>query len=154
MGIDDITTPRKGFPLNPTSVKEEERQCEDGDFGTWILSHCLHSPRRFSTTSEGSSQKHALMYLSSRAIYIDKWCLCGWSTEPEIGLLFLLLPQALGVSLEKQLEFMCLMCAKQRRDLFPHSQHGRKLCASWDRSHHTDSSFALWYHRHSWIGSH
>lgn len=26
MGIDDITTPRKGFPVNPTSVREEERQ--------------------------------------------------------------------------------------------------------------------------------
>lgn len=37
----------------------------------------------------------------------------------------------------------CASCAKQRRDLFPHSQHGRKLCAPWDRSHHIESSFSL-----------
>jgi len=55
-GIDDVTPPRKGFPVNPTGVREERRQQEDGDFDTCV-SHYLHSPRRFSTTSEGSSQK-------------------------------------------------------------------------------------------------
>lgn len=107
------------------------------------LTACI-PPGDFTTTSEGSSQKYALMYFLSRTTYIDRLHLCGWSTEPEIGPLFLLLPQALSVSLEKQLEFMCLTCAKQRRDLFQQSQHGRKFCASWNRSHHTESSWNQW----------
>lgn len=149
MGIDDITTPRKGFPVNPTSVREEERQWEDGDFDTWTISHCLHSPRRFSTTSEGSSQKYALMYLSSKAIYIDKLHFCGWSTEPEIGLLFPLLPEALGVSLEKQWGFVCLTWASpsqaEERPLFHTAgMEESSVHHEMDRSHHTESSWNQW----------
>lgn len=85
------------------------------------------------------------MYLSSKAISIDKLCLCGCSTEPEIGLLFPLLPQALHVSLEKQREFVCLTWAslsqaEKRPPSHKASMEESSVHHEMDTFHHTESS--------------
>jgi len=68
MVIDDAPVPREGFPVNPTRVRGGGAVRRWSILITWIISDYLHSPGRFTTTSESSSQKYALMYLLSKAI--------------------------------------------------------------------------------------
>lgn len=133
MGIDDITS-RKSFPVNPTSVREEESK----KMGILILGSYLTAciPPGDLALLLKAAAKNMLWCIFHLKLSVLINCVCADEALNQIGLFCSHFYHKFLVCPWKSNESLCAwpqsLSAKQRRDHFATQQHGKKFCASWD----------------------